>query len=360
MAYRFKLNEPFEEGSRRIAREQIERAQRHLRSPKDRAVAVHETRKVLKRVRALLRLIRPAIGDTVFHAENVRLRDIAQILSGTRDRHVLMETVIKLEAAASLPSKGVGDVLRRVLQATNGGESPTVDTMAMKQAKTRLAAAKRAFAHLRVVGSGFNAIGPGLEASYRKGRRAFKAAYSELTDEAFHEWRKGVQQHWRHMLLLSPAWPDYFAARVNEARELSQVLGDDHDLTMLIAFVRSEPTGRLVGEHVQIVEKLARQRQQELRAIAHPAGARLFAEGARGLRRRMALYWTAAGPKMPAREEDEPTEPKVATPTVQNHSTRLEPVRALDAAAEPNRPTPPKAAGLTQPTARRQRRALRP
>ena len=66
----------------------------------DHAVAVHETRKALKRLRALLRLIRPAIGDDAFRHENAQLRDIGLSLSGARDRHVLLETVNKLEGAA--------------------------------------------------------------------------------------------------------------------------------------------------------------------------------------------------------------------------------------------------------------------
>ena len=46
--------------------------------------------------------------------------------------------------------------------------------------------------------------------------------------------RKAVQWHWRQMSLLGRAWPDEFAVRVTAARELSQMLGDDHDLAMLI------------------------------------------------------------------------------------------------------------------------------
>ena len=76
MAFRFKLGEPFDEGCRRIAVEQIERAQILLQGKGDQAIAVHETRKSLKRLRALLRLIRPAMGEEAFKAENGQLRDV--------------------------------------------------------------------------------------------------------------------------------------------------------------------------------------------------------------------------------------------------------------------------------------------
>jgi CHAD domain-containing protein len=303
MAFRFRLAETFEEGCQRIAREQIERAQAQLKGPDDPIVAVHETRKSLKRLRALLRLIRPAIGESVFRHENAQLREIARILSSARDRHVLLETVTKLEAAANFPKKGLGHAVRVALSATNGEQSLVVEGATLRQAQGRLADTKKRFARLHLSGHGFHSIGPGLEASYRRARRAFRSAYVELTDEAFHEWRKGAQQHWRHMLLLTRAWPALLAARASESRGLSQILGDDHDLALLIAFVHSDAGARL-GEDAAAIETAARWRQQELRAIAHPKGLRLFAESPKALCHSMATYWDAAV-ALKEREPDE-------------------------------------------------------
>lgn len=305
MAYRFKLNESFEEGFRRIALEQLDRAESQLRSPnKDRAVAVHETRKALKRMRALLRLVRPALREHAFEKENAHLREIAAILSSERDRHVLLETINQLESTSGSAAKGAGQTLREILQTANGGDTPNVDAAATQRALERLALAKNRFSQLKIMGSGFEAIGPGLEASYRRGRRTFRAAYAEGSDDSFHEWRKWVQQHWRHMMLLSNAWPDYFAARVAESRGLSQILGDDHDLALLKAYIRAKSIGRIGSAQADIVEKLARRRQKQLRAAAQPMGARLYAGGARGLQRRMAQYWKSAV----ALKEQEPEE----------------------------------------------------
>jgi CHAD domain-containing protein len=291
MAFRLKLAEPFGDGCKRIAREQIDRAQAQLKDAEDPPIAVHETRKSLKRLRALLRLVRPAIGDEVFRAENAHLRGIARMLSGARDRHVLLETVTKLEAGER---HTLARNVRELLNSGNGGDSPAVDVATMRQAHSRLAEAKGRFARLRLAGSGFDLVGDGLERSYRQARRDYNAAYEELSDEAFHEWRKSTQQHWRHMALLSRAWPACLGARSSEARRLSQILGDDHDLAMLVAFVGSDAAERLGQERIAKIETLARQRQKELRALARPTGARLFAERAGALRRRIAVYWDAA------------------------------------------------------------------
>ncbi len=290
MAFRFKLGEPFEEGVRRITVDQITRAQAQLGDKGDNAVAVHETRKGLKRLRALLRLIRPAIGEEAFRRENAQLRDIGLSLSGARDRHVLLETANKLEGAAGMARKGLMSGLRNCIAAVNGAGLP----LSMQQAQDRLAEANDRLAGLHIEGSGFDIVGAGLERSYRKARRAFAHAYREPTDEAFHEWRKGAQAHWRQMTLLARAWPEYLSARASEARTLSQLLGDDHDLAMLVAFVHSEAAVALSGEHAALIEKAARQRQAELREAGRPRGERLFAEPPKRLRRSIGAYWQAA------------------------------------------------------------------
>jgi CHAD domain-containing protein len=290
MAFRFKLGEPFEEGVRRIAVEQIERAQTELQVKGDYAISVHETRKALKRLRALLRLVRPAMGEVAFKRENAQLREIGLSLSGARDRHVLLETVNKLEGAPGLARKGLVSGLRTCIAAANGEGAPVT----MKEAQTRLDEAKIRLAELHVAGSGFDVVGAGLERSYRKACRTFQEAYAKPTDEAFHEWRKGAQAHWRQMTLLARAWPEYLGARASEARTLSQILGDDHDLAMLVTFVHSDAATTISGEHAALVEKAARQRQAELRERAKPRGERLFAEAPKRLRRSIGVYWQAA------------------------------------------------------------------
>jgi len=289
MAFRFKLGEPFDEGARRIAAEQIDLGLSLLQGNGDQVAAIHETRKSLKRLRALLRLIRPAIGEDVFRQENAALRAIGLSLSGARDRHVLLETLDKLDASVGFGRRGVADKMRRSIAETNGVEA----FLTMQQAHDRLVEAKARLAELKINGEGFDIVGGGLERSYRRACRAFANAYAHPSDEGFHEWRKGAQAHWRQMVLLARAWPDYLGARAMEARTLSQIIGDDHDLALLIAFAHSEAAGLNV-EQAAVVESAARQRQGMLRAMARPRGERLFAASPKRLRKSIATYWDAA------------------------------------------------------------------
>ena len=87
MAFRIRNGDHLAKEVRRIARKQVEGALAVLREG-DHAdpETVHELRKHCKKLRALLRLVRPALGD-VYAVENAHFRDMAQWLSPLRDAH---------------------------------------------------------------------------------------------------------------------------------------------------------------------------------------------------------------------------------------------------------------------------------
>jgi CHAD domain-containing protein len=86
MAYRFMLNEPIPQAERRIAHEQLNKACEQL----DRAdsaelgEAVHDVRTRCKKLRGLIRLVRPAMKDVEYRSANTAFRDAARLLSPIR------------------------------------------------------------------------------------------------------------------------------------------------------------------------------------------------------------------------------------------------------------------------------------
>src|ERR1041384_7679047 len=95
MAYRLTRGESVPEGVKRIAAEELDSALQTLRNASG-DEGVHEVRKCLKKVRGLLRLVRPAMGD-MYRPENERLRDIGLKLSPVRDAAALIEAVDELK-----------------------------------------------------------------------------------------------------------------------------------------------------------------------------------------------------------------------------------------------------------------------
>lgn len=294
MAYRLKLNEPIDDAVRRILGEEIDAAVHELAEGKDRVKAVHEARKALKRARALLKLVRRGLPKDVYKDENRRFRDVARLLSGTRDRDVLIATAQTLAAGSSAEARKVADAIAGPSSAPASGAAGSARE-ATADAIAGLEKARADLATMRFDRKGFGVLLKGLERTYRHGRRAMHEVLDEHHDEAFHEWRKAVQAHWRHMALLERAWPQHFEARVTLAKEISELLGEDHDLAVLIDHLRGDNgKGSATAAGAHDLVDAARGRQAEIRQLLRPKGEALYAEGAGEFSDRIAAYWTAA------------------------------------------------------------------
>ena len=97
MAYRLKKGRIGAKAVRRLGFEQIDRALAVLGSDTVSPEGVHECRKVVKRVRAVLRLFEPKIKAKTFKACYRGIGEAADLLAGARESHVLQETISKLE-----------------------------------------------------------------------------------------------------------------------------------------------------------------------------------------------------------------------------------------------------------------------
>lgn len=304
MAYRFKPEESFAKGAARILAEQADEAAARLSSGADREKAVHEARKCMKRARALLRLAKPVIPASDFARENARYRDIARMLAGQRDADVLRVTLQSFEG------KGGSKMVARVASAldhrlpahadTNHADAP--DRFADPRAalaKAREAAFEIPFPDAPIASSAFD----GVMTTYKKGRRDWRELSGAPDhEEAWHEWRKYLQAHWRQMMLLSAAWPDWFKARAELANKLSDVLGEDHDLYVLKGHVAGLPAsngtrGGIAASDRRRMTAMIEKRQEELRAKALQLGDRLYSRTPKRLVEEIRDYWRLASAK---------------------------------------------------------------
>src|SRR5665811_762772 len=84
------VDEPLSAGLRRLSLDEFDRAIGGLTQGSDLDQAVHEARKSMKRLRALLRLIRDTLGENVYRFENDLLRDAGRLIGPVRDSAVLV------------------------------------------------------------------------------------------------------------------------------------------------------------------------------------------------------------------------------------------------------------------------------
>jgi CHAD domain-containing protein len=286
-AYRLKDKEKVAEGLVRIARGRTDDALEHLDGHGDPA-AVHETRKDLKKLRSLLRLLRDDVGKDAFRRENERYREAGRRLSGARDAEVMLETLGALEERYEdgLPDSVAG--FREHLERRRGEAEPELE-----QARTLIAAGRESIEAWAAQGGGWKVLEPGIRRSYRRGRRMLGSVRSSPSEEAVHEWRKRSKDLWYQVRIVKEAWPDLLGDLADETHELSDLLGDHHDLAVLRAEAKANPGCFEGSKDRKRLTGLIEKRQDELLSRALELGDRLYAEKPKDFTQRIGSYWAA-------------------------------------------------------------------
>ncbi len=302
MAYRLKFREDLDVGLHRILIEQCERAESQLAAGSDPRTAVHEARKGLKRMRALLRLVRDGIGDERWQAANGTLRDIARGLSPLRDRDVARQTLQQLAVAAPRPlAKALATLATRIEADTGDGRASEATQPALTAAAHNLAAFRAGCVELRVDDRASEAIRQGLRRSQARGRAMVAACGDVPGNEALHDLRKAVQVHWRQMTLLSNAWPALMKARAAEARTISMLLGEDQDLAMIERQLADAPHHGLTRTATDHIARACRSRRRAIQSEAMVRANRLFLEKPARFAAQISAAWVLAGDLNPKR-----------------------------------------------------------
>lgn len=267
------------EGFVRIARQQIGKAIRAAekvdQSPEKR---VHEARRRCKKLRALLRLVRPDFPN--YAAENAFVRDASRMLAGARDERVARQTYDELMRAAGRP------VPERADEPTDAEAEATA--LAAFAAQMREMQARTADWPASRIALG--TLAAGLRDNYRRARQTRRVAELRRSDELFHEWRKYTKYHWNQLRLLEASASDVLPSAQESAGELAETLGQHHDLAVLGQILETVPEEIAPDVDVEFVKEAIVRRQTELEERIAALGRQLFAEKPKALKARFAAY----------------------------------------------------------------------
>jgi CHAD domain-containing protein len=274
MPFYFKRKESVRKAVRRLCCERLTDALWPLQNGAQ-AGAVHGVRKEIKKLRAVLRLVRAEIGKNTYNEHTDALRTAADRLTALRDAEVKLsafDSVVKRfkRKLAPQPFPKIRVALKKNRRLEEGR---LYKDGSIASVKGILCHEKVQMDHLEMKSNGWKAIAPGLKKIYSRGREAFETAGQEPTPENFHEWRKRVKDLGNQLSLLCPARPRKFQARTGKLNKLGDLLGDEHDLFMLKQFVAKKfghmPSARLFQD-------LITARQKELRSEALKLGGRFY------------------------------------------------------------------------------------
>ena len=259
-APRFRLDAraPAARAVRRLALEQLNHALAGVR--RGDARGIHEARKSCKRLRALLRLMRPGL-DKACRAGNRRLRDASRALSGRRDADVLRATArgFGLGVAVGVPAP-----------------RPALAGRAVKLMQLE----RRAIDRWPADALSREALDAAVIEGYRRARRAGRQARQRRRAVDLHEWRKQVKYHRYQCEAVAPLVPPLLR-RVRALEDLGEILGRHHDIEVLAQTLRRQPH-RFGGPDVVLPAARRLHREQgRLAARALRAGAKLFRDDPR-------------------------------------------------------------------------------
>jgi len=228
--------ESFDRGIRRIYKESAEDTASVVSPPhEDIHESIHTARKNLKFMRALLRLARSPLGQETFDNENRALRDMGRVMSDLRDGHVLVLVLhyVAREAHTVKPpdiADGISVLEQRIRVAL---EEATGENRPLLTIPSELRKCSDRAGEWPEIPDSLDALLPGMGEVYRKGRERFQLAKDEPVEKHFHEWRKQVKYLLHQHEILVHYWPKALGINQKSLHQLSDYLGEEHDLAML-------------------------------------------------------------------------------------------------------------------------------
>jgi CHAD domain-containing protein len=288
--YYIRKNLSIEESIRAIGEELVNEAVEECSSTQlSNHEIIHESRKRCKRLRGLVRIVRPEIGF-IYQEENIFFRDLARKLSLTRDQHASTETLRKLQKR--FKNKSLHRDIDFLISKIELSEDITESNKLIKDFEKEISESFSRIKNWKVNTKGFDAIEGGLRKTYIRGRLAMREAFISPTSENYHEWRKRAKYHYYHLELLTPIWGKIMKAYTNEAHGLSELLGYDHDLCLLYENLNaSDMPG--VDEIIngKILEAISKE-QSKLRNIISILGKKIYSEKPDVLLNRIGRWWS--------------------------------------------------------------------
>ena len=284
-----RADEPLGAGLLRVAEGLIESVTSSEGQPQSAAGEyLHDVRTTIKRLRALLRLIRPVVGEPFFNRENERLRRAGRRLAVARDAEVARETLKSLPVSGEPEQKAVAAALAGLNRKAQRG---TDIAKALQEVRGDLEQAKRSLHRLQLADSYWEAVGTGLKDVYRQNRKRMNAALQNGGDEAFHRWRIRVKNLFYELQLLEPVWPKRLDKMTSRLSKLQDKIGLDHDIAVLKGVLRKTPEA---FGGTEAVEALIRRLDAESRKLRHrvePLGEKIFAKKPRPFVRELGQRW---------------------------------------------------------------------
>ncbi|MGE3958710.1 MAG: CHAD domain-containing protein [Vicinamibacterales bacterium] len=236
MSYCFKPHHPLARDARAIIARQLARAERELVTVGDARSdrAVHDARRHLKKILALLRLLKPVLGRD-FERASRPVRRASAMLAPVADAEALVGATGVLGVRQRQPA--IAQARQTIQEALRAHEADTgrrANFQRLLPRVLRLLAVERPRLDAWSLDvDGFDAIAPGLERSVRRTQQAMVRAARHPRAGAFHAWRRRVKDLWFQVRLVERRCGFGLDASRRALEALDGLLGRYHNMVLL-------------------------------------------------------------------------------------------------------------------------------
>jgi CHAD domain-containing protein len=282
MPHRIGKREDIGAGLARLIADDLAAARRALVVDGPAEARIHRARQRLKRVRSVLRVLRPEIGARATRSIG-RLRNAARLLAGARDADAVAASARSIKAAQAGNNAGFDRVVAYLDYEARETHARTVST---DEALKLLTTAERDLARMPADIDGTALLERAIDKTFRRGRVARRRAEFSLATPDLHRWRKLVKELWHLVRLARKRLPKRAGGLAVRLERLGELLGLDHDHAVLAERLALSPGGD--PALLQQLALIAKERRA-LEAEAFALGARIYRDKPKKFRRRMRL-----------------------------------------------------------------------
>jgi hypothetical protein len=238
MAYRLKSKQALAKQLARILQDQCDRAVEAMSIAPVEGAAVRDTRKRVKKIRAVVHLLRAPLGNH-YSRLDAALRSVGHQLAAARDADAAMECIDAVHRRCpSLVTAAIVAAVKRGLVTEERRAPSHVKPDRLRHDLKHLSHTVPRRVRRVARASAFH---DGIADGYARARKAMRRVVIEPEDAGFHRWRRRVKDHWYQLRLLEALHPPV-RIRVRRLKRLETLLGDDHNLVLLRALLLQHPT----------------------------------------------------------------------------------------------------------------------
>lgn len=289
MKFRLRRGQPVRKVVRKLFAFHLERCQSVLQAaPPLPPGQVHEMRKSIKRLRALVALIGHSLGRRRRWFDR-QLRKFNRTLAAVRDAEALQEAFDRLATTYDTLPDDCAAVRATLLHWLD--QQPPLTVSHHGRAVARLQAIGDQWSHTKLPRRGWKLLAENLEESYRRARQELRRLPNKPSADDWHELRKRVKQVQYHWEFLQPLWPARLTVELEQWEHLSDLLGQHHDAELLRTWLAGPAAANLSPAIRRLMHRRLERLQQQLADQARPLAALCLAEAPRSVTRRLHRYW---------------------------------------------------------------------